>query len=260
MLVAGKAYLVRTLMNDKELCGANYERNVRDGQVQVPTGPRARRRSGRPGHGTGQRLRPAGPADLRRDELPAGRVVAVVEHQEREHSEARDAGDRVVDAAAQIVPDAATERPRRLQGTYADWRGPDGKGRVRPRTAGAGRIVPVPLRLEILHGAAPRDAHGEGPLRAPRDRLERGDSGHVARQTDRGDQEPPVAGPVEAPDGRAERAALRTGPRHRGPRMVQEDRRPAYGSVSQPTGPERDPHRRPGVLEGRIRDRGLCPP
>src|SRR2546428_60613 len=157
MLVAGKAYLVRTLMNDKELCGANYERNVRDGQVQVPTGPRARRRSGRPGHGTGQRLRSAGPADLRRDELPAGRVVAVVEHQEREHSEARDAGDRVVDAAAQIVPDAAIERPRRLHGTQEDWR-------------------------------------------------------------------------------------------------------PAYGSFPQPTGPERGPHRRPGVLEGRIRDRGLRPP
>src|SRR5207245_1907230 len=159
---------------------------------------------------------------------------------------------------AQIVPDAATERPRRLHGTQADRRGPDGNGRVRPRTARAGRIVPVPLRLEILHGGAPRDAHGEGPLRAPRDRLERGDSGHVARQTDRGDQEPPVAGPVEAPDGRAERAALRTGPRHRGPRMVQEDWRPAYGSFPQPTGPERGPHRRPGRVRGGPSP--ACPP
>src|SRR3989442_1759438 len=42
--------------------------------------------------------------------------------------------------------------------------------------------------------------------------------------------------------------------------MVQENRRPADGSFPQRTGPERDHHRRPGLLERRVRDGGLRPP
>src|SRR5216117_2986737 len=74
-----------------------------------------------------------------------------------------------------------------------------------------GRVVPLPLRLEILHGATPRDALREGRLRPRRDRLERGDPRVIARQADRGDQESPISGAGQAPDGRPERPALRGG-------------------------------------------------
>src|SRR3989454_1056341 len=246
-------------MNDKNLCGANHERNVRDGQIQVPPRPRADRRGRGSRHGTRQRLHPTGPSDLGRDQLPACRAVAVLEHQEREHSKARDAGNRVRDPAAAVVPDAAGQWARRLHRPQADRGGPDGNGRIRPRTAGAGRVVPLSVRLEILHGAAPRDARGEGRLRPRRDRLERGDARPPARQADRGHQESPIPGAVEASDGGSECPAVRAGPRHRGPRVVQEDRGADDRGVPEPPGPERHHHRRSGVLEGGVRDRRISP-
>src|SRR5207249_6221006 len=115
------------------------------------------------------------------------------------------------------------------------WGGPDGNGRLRPRAAGAGRVVPLPLRFKILHGATPRDALREGRLRPRRDRLERGDARVIARQADRGDQESPISGAVQAPDGRPECAPLRTGPRYRGPRVVRENRESDDGSVPEPS-------------------------
>src|SRR5712692_3603868 len=90
--------------------------DVRDGQIQVPPRPRADRRSGRPRHGTRERLHPAGAPDLRGDELPPGGIVPVVEHQERKHPQARHPGDRVSDATPPGVQDATSERPRHLHG------------------------------------------------------------------------------------------------------------------------------------------------
>src|SRR3989304_4317341 len=79
-------------------------------------------------------------------------------------------------------------------------------------------FFPLPLRLEVLHGAAPRDARGEGPLWSRGDRPIRGDPRPPAREADRGDQEPAEPGAVEAPDGRPERTALRATHRNSRPR------------------------------------------
>src|SRR3989442_9087428 len=88
---------------------------LQHGEIPLQAGPRGHRARGRARHRARLRVRAPGPADLRGHELPTGRVLAEFEHQEHEHSKARDAGDRVNHQPPEPMEDAPAERPPLLR-------------------------------------------------------------------------------------------------------------------------------------------------